>query len=117
MSTESNSSDNNSLISNFSYTLNTDSSSASSASTSAIPLLQETLIPTQQDTTTTTDENLPTRDFNPTMTTLIIAGVKYEKNATKKVVSKTLEQVLHKKQDREKLPPEDRTTLFEKATK
>ena len=53
-----------------------------------------------------------------TMTTLEIAGIVYTKNATKKVVSETVvEQVLLKKQDRAKLPTEDRTSLFEKATK
>jgi ferredoxin-fold anticodon binding domain-containing protein len=52
-----------------------------------------------------------------TMTTLILDGVTYTRNTTKKAVSARIEPVLHKKQDRAKLPPEDRTSLFEKATK
>jgi hypothetical protein len=54
----------------------------------------------------------------PVTMSIVLAGVTYTKNATKKVVSETIvEQVLHKKQDREKLPAEDRTSLFEKAVK
>jgi hypothetical protein len=57
-------------------------------------------------------------DAPVTMVSITLAGVSYTKNATKKVVSDTIvEQVLHKKQDRVKLPAEDRTSLFEKAVK
>jgi hypothetical protein len=53
-----------------------------------------------------------------TMSTLVIAGVTYAKNSAKKVISNTIvEQVLHKKQTRAKLPAKDHTLLFEKATK
>jgi hypothetical protein len=59
-----------------------------------------------------------TPSLQPITMSIVLAGVTYTKNATKKVVSETIvEQVLHKKQDCVQLPAEDRTSLFEKAVK
>jgi hypothetical protein len=49
------------------------------------------------------------------MTTVEIDGVVYQKLETKKVISKTAERVLYKKDDRKTLSVNERTTLFKSA--
>jgi hypothetical protein len=92
------------------------SSDTSTSSSSSHSLRSETTYAFRPDDPSDSPSLHDEADPPATMSTLVIAGIQYKKNVTKKVVSDTIEQVLHKKQDRITLPAKDRTALFEKAT-